>query len=132
MLTPLIDFNREQAGESRREPIAIMLRDPDTGAYCGGLIGQISFDWLFVSLLFVPEAARGQDLGTRLLEQAEQLARAKGCLGLWLDTYSFQAPDFYLRRGFEPFGQIDDHPVGGRRTFFRKRLADQAAGVPSG
>ena len=47
-------------------------------------------------------------LGSALIERAEALARAKDCVGMWLDTYTYQAPDFYPRHGFEEFGRIKD------------------------
>jgi ribosomal protein S18 acetylase RimI-like enzyme len=53
---------------------------------------------------------------------AEDLAREMNCIGIWLDTFDFQAPEFYRRLGFSEFGQIEDHPPGHRRFFMRKRL----------
>jgi len=53
-----------------------------------------------VELLFVPPELRSQALDARLLARAEAVARAKSCTGIWLDTYSFQAPGFYLKQGY--------------------------------
>jgi GNAT superfamily N-acetyltransferase len=80
------------------------------------------YRWLFVELLFVPASMRGQGLGTELMRQAESVARARGCHGIWLDTFSFQAPDFYERLGFDRFGTIDAYPLQHSRLFFQKRL----------
>jgi hypothetical protein len=44
------------------------------------------------------------------------------CVGIWVDTYGFQARGFYEKLGYELFGTIDDHPRGSHRFFFRKRL----------
>ena len=93
----------------------------------GGLWGRVSYDWLFVELLFVPEAARGADLGTALLAKAEEVARARGCVGIRLDTYSFQAPDFYRRLGFEIVGSFPDYPKGYSQIFLRKPLKARRA-----
>ena len=54
--------------------------------------------------------------------EAERIARANGCVGIWLDTYEFQARGFYEKLGFEVFGSLKDHPVGHRRFFLRKRF----------
>jgi GNAT superfamily N-acetyltransferase len=75
-----------------------------------------------VELLAVPEEHRGAGYGIRLMEQAERIARVNECIGLWLDTYEFQARGFYEKLGFEVFGTLDDHPVGQRRFFLRKRF----------
>ncbi len=73
-------------------------------------------------LLFVPETLRSQNLGTRLLETAESEAKARGCVGAWLDTLSTRASRFYQRRGYRICGQIEDLPRGNTRFFFSKRL----------
>jgi GNAT superfamily N-acetyltransferase len=118
---PLAAYNTAAAGPLHYEPLAIMLRD-DYGTAVGGLWGQLYYDWLFIELLFVPESVRGQRFGTRLLAHAEAMAREKGCVGIWLDSFSFQAPGFYLKHGFEAWGTLENHPRGHRRVFLRKRL----------
>ncbi len=120
IMKPLRAFNEAQAGPLRYAPYAIMVRDPATGEDAGGLYGHFYFDWLFVELLVVPEALRGRNLGTRLMDAAEDEARRRGCVGVWLDTFSFQAPAFYAARGYEVFGALEDYPIGKRRIFLRK------------
>ncbi len=122
ILQPLLAFNQASGARPDYAPIAIMLKDTDGGASLGGLWGQLYYDWLFVELLFVAEPARRQGFGTKLVAAAEAIARQQGCVGVWLDSFSFQAPGFYLKQGFEAFGTLDDYPIGRKRVFFRKRL----------
>jgi ribosomal protein S18 acetylase RimI-like enzyme len=77
---------------------------------------------LFISLLFVPTALRGQKLGERLMAQAEAAAANRGCTGVWLDTFSFQARGFYQRLGYDVFGEIPNYPPGHARYFMKKHL----------
>ena len=65
---------------------------------------------------------RGQGLGTRLLALAEEEGIKRGCISAFLDSLSFQAPDFYLKRGYEIWGELKDLPVGHRRIFLQKKL----------
>jgi GNAT superfamily N-acetyltransferase len=62
-------------------------------------------------------------VGSRLIADAEQAARGEGCIGAWLDTFSFQARGFYEKQGYRVVGEIPDHPVGGARYFLSKLFA---------
>jgi GNAT superfamily N-acetyltransferase len=122
ILEPLRAYNAAQAGDGKSEKFALFVRDEHTDAVIGGLHGRILYSWLFIELLVVPEQIRGQRMGSQLMGMAENLARERGCVGVWLDTFDFQAPDFYRKRGYEAFGQLDDYPPGHQRLFFQKRL----------
>ena len=67
----------------------------------GGLWGRTVYDWLFVEHLFVPEHLRGRGLGTALMRKAEEVAIARDCIGVCLDTFDFNAPGFYRKLGYE-------------------------------
>ncbi|MBT0669482.1 GNAT family N-acetyltransferase [Novosphingobium profundi] len=121
VLAPLRAYNLARGGDPRLRPVAVLLTDEE-GNHRGGLWGKCSYDWLFVELLCVPEDVRGQDLGTALMARAEVIAREQGCIGIWLDTFEFQARGFYEKLGFSVCGQIEDHPLGQRRYFLQKRL----------
>jgi ribosomal protein S18 acetylase RimI-like enzyme len=41
---------------------------------------------------------------------------------MWVTTFTFQAPGFYERLGFEKCGEIADHPIGQSRLFYMRRL----------
>jgi hypothetical protein len=59
-----------------------------------------------------------------LLESAEQEAGTRGCKIIFLSTYSFQAPGFYQKLGYELAGQVDDFPPGHQYCFLVKRLTE--------
>jgi GNAT superfamily N-acetyltransferase len=69
-----------------------------SGKVQGGLRGQTSWSWGTIDVLSVARTYRRQGVGSRLLAKAEEIARSRGCLGIRLDTTSFQAPDFYRRQ----------------------------------
>ncbi|KAF2391470.1 GNAT family N-acetyltransferase [Pseudomonas frederiksbergensis] len=121
ILAPLRTYNAAQAGLAKPEPVALLVRD-DNGEILGGLYGRVFYQWLFIELLSVPEEGRGLGLGSKLMQMAEELALEKKCVGIWLDTFSFQAPEFYKKLGYSEFGQIVDYPPGHKRHFFQKRL----------
>lgn len=122
VLRPLRAYNMAQAGDPKPEAIALLVRSEDSDEVIGGLYGEIFYRWLFIELLAIPDQARGQGIGSQLMNMAEEVAREKGCTGIWLDTFSFQAPDFYRKHGYSQFGKLDVYPAEHKRLFFQKRL----------
>jgi len=121
ILAPLRAYNVAQAGDPRIRPVVLSVIDA-AGQTAGGLWGRLGYDWMFIELLVVPEAARGSGIGRQLMALAEARAREEQCVGIWLDTYAFQARGFYEKLGFSVFGTIDDYPRGQQRFFMEKRL----------
>ncbi|MGX1187078.1 GNAT superfamily N-acetyltransferase [Pseudomonas sp. F-14 TE3623] len=121
ILTPLRTYNAAKAGATVSEQIALLVRN-DSDEILGGLYGRVFYQWFFIELLSVPELARGQGMGSKLMQMAEDLAREKECVGIWLDTFDFQAPEFYKKHGYSELGHIADYPPGHKRFFFQKRL----------
>lgn len=121
ILAPLRAHNDAAAGPTERHEVALVVRD-DAGAIIGGLWGATGYRWMFVQYLALPPDARGKGQGRALMLAAEQEARRLGCIGVWLDTYSFQARGFYEKLGYRAFGQIDDYPPGASRFFLAKRI----------
>nr|WP_241022007.1 GNAT family N-acetyltransferase [Burkholderia sp. Ac-20353] len=99
-----------------------MLRNPDTNEVIGGLYGKISYRWLLIDLVSVPEQMRNQGIGERLMRMAEEIAQKKHCIGIRLETFSFQAPGFYRKLGYSEFGRLADYPPGHTRFYFQKTL----------
>jgi GNAT superfamily N-acetyltransferase len=114
-------FNVAKAGPYGEQTLALVIRD-ETGEITGGLWGEAFYDWFFVKLLIVPAALRGTGTGAKLLAEAERVAIARGCAGIWLDTFEFQARGFYEKQGYTLFGTLPDHPRGMSRFFMQKRL----------
>lgn len=111
ILAPLIAYNDRYAGPSGYKPLALLLRDP-SGKTIGGLSARSQYDWLYIELLSIPEELRRKGVGSDLIRRAETVAAERGCVGVWLDTYEFQARGFYEKLGYEIFGTLDDHLRG--------------------
>ncbi len=107
------------------EPVVLKIEEDSTqerGKIIAGLVGYTNWQWLYIETLAVDAAYRGMGLGRKLVEQAEHIASERACRGVWVDTFTFQSPEFYLRLGYKPFGQLEDFPEGEQRVFLRKVL----------
>jgi GNAT superfamily N-acetyltransferase len=114
-------FNESRwPGHQPWRPLAVFARDRES--IVGGLSGETYSGWLFIRYLWVSETLRARGIGRELMSGAELRALERGAHSAWVDTFSFQAPGFYRKLGYEAFGELD-YPPGRKRIFFRKRLA---------
>ena len=100
-------------------PLAVFVRSD--GGVVAGLAGETYCGWLFIRYLWISEDLRGRGVGRKLMARAEACARDRGCHSAWVDTFSFQAPGFYRKLGYEEFGRLD-YPPDHQRHFLKKRL----------
>ena len=121
ILEPLSAHNDAAAGPGGWATLAVTVRDA-AGEVVGGLWGRTGYGFVFVELLALGPA-RGGGLGREVMALAEAEARRRGLVGMWLDTWTFQAPGFYQKLGFTECGRITEYPPGHDRIFYVKRFA---------
>lgn len=115
------EYNDQQAGDDNSQRVCFVLQSPDQ-EIVGGVIGVVYWDWFSLDLMWIQEEFRGRGYGHRLLTLAEEEARKRGARHVHLDTFSFQAPEFYKKRGYEVFGELHDFPRGHQRYYMKKQL----------
>jgi ribosomal protein S18 acetylase RimI-like enzyme len=112
----------------RELPLQVWALDEE-GNLAGGLVGHTWTTWLHVTYLWVDTRYRGRGLGSHLLAKAEHTAREeRACANARLETWDFQAPDFYRRQGYEVVCVIPDYPPGVTEYTLTKRLSTVAPG----
>jgi GNAT superfamily N-acetyltransferase len=117
-------FNVEQIGAYAYEDFQLYARD-SAGQVVGGLFGHSGMGWLYIDYLWLDDGQRRHGLGQQLLHGAEDEARRRGCQGVFLYTYSFQAPGFYHKQGYQLMGTLEDCPPGHQRYYLKKSLTAQ-------
>ena len=118
----LTDHTAAIFDEKSNTPVAFFLRD-ENGEIVGGVNGNYgSFGWLYVNALWVDESLRGKGFGNDLMDKIENEAHRHGCRKAFLNTMSFQAPEFYKNRGYRVFGELENFPGEHSRIFLRKDL----------
>ena len=118
-------FNRGFLGDTGFSRVCFFIRS-EPGEIVAGLVGSTYAGWLFVADLWVHTELRRRGIGTELLARAEQRAVELGCHSVRLDTFSFQAPEFYPRFVYRLYGALD-YPPRHRRYFLWKPLSPAAA-----
>ncbi len=119
----LYEFNSAATGIGEGAWLAFFVRD-EADRIVAGICGNTWGGCAEIRQFWVEESRRGQGLGTRLLAAAEEEARRRGCRQIFLMTFSFQAPAFYARRGFEVVAVVNDHPRGHRNLLLLKNLGE--------
>lgn len=121
----ITDFNIKIASELPRAEIHRL--DFAVKNAVGQLLGGIQsyrVNWgiLHVELIYVYDDYRNQGIATTLLNHVEKIAKDHKCHLSHLDTFDFQAKDFYLRHGYSVFGILENAPKGHNRYYMKKDL----------
>ena len=66
----------------------------------GGLTGVTFYGSLYIDMLWVDQALRGQGWGTKLMHEAERVGKERGALFITLNTMDWEALPFYEKMGF--------------------------------
>ena len=96
----------------------------DEGEIIAGCLAKM-YCWnvIYVDILWIDEAYRKQGLGSKLLKEIERIAVEEDCTLIHLDTFDFQAKDFYIKHGYEVFGVLEDCPKEHCRYYLKKKLS---------
>ena len=116
----LFRYNVEKMRKQKHKSFAISLRDKKE--VVGGIVGEVWMTVLFIQLFWIDQQFRGKGHGKALIEAIEDQARNFGAVRAYVDTMSFQAPDFYRACDYEALGTIDGYPGGVTRHWFTKAL----------
>lgn len=120
----VIEHNMENLPDQLKTPnenVSFVLKDELKGIK-GGITANIFWHHMHIESLWVDKSIREEGYGSELLKKMEFLAIDKGCRLISLDTFSFQAPEFYKDHGYEVFGTIENHPKGFNQYFLIKRF----------
>jgi len=116
----LIKSYEAQFGERDKE-FSIFLKN-DLGKVFGGIQAMFDSEAIYIEALWIEENLRKQGYGKKLLAAAEKEAIKNGCRFSLVDTWDFQAEEFYLKNGYEKIGELKNYWHGHSKLFFRKKL----------
>ena len=120
----LVDYNFSKV-PPMQEPVFVSINrviKGVNGEVLAGINSMIYWDYLHIDILWVKEAFRTEGFGSILLEEAERVAKGKGCKLITLETFDFQAKDFYLKHGYEIIGVLDGCPFEHKVYYMKKGI----------
>ncbi|NKF49387.1 GNAT family N-acetyltransferase [Shewanella sp. WXL01] len=121
LISGLKRHRTEHMGPEEPLPLGLTIKDTQ-GKVIGGIGGRTIYrNWL-IEVLWIDDSLRGQGYGRKLIEQAEELAKQRGCVVAQLDTLEFQAADFYQKMGFEVVGTVPAFEGSPARYFMLKHF----------
>ena len=117
----LDEYNHRAADLAAIYKLACFARLP-SGEIAGGAVGRYWGTACELQQIWVRQDYRNSGVGKRLMELFERRAQEHGCTLLYLDTFSFQAPNFYLKLGYEVACEFPGFPGGVSKFIMQKKL----------
>lgn len=121
----IVEYNLSKVPLKQQVPFLWINRviENTNGEIIAGILSKMyCWNCLYIDVLWIKEEYRKDGLGSRLLKEIEKIAKDKGRHLIHLDTFDFQAKDFYIKHGYEVFGTLDECPQGHKRYYMKKRI----------
>ncbi|MED1116996.1 GNAT family N-acetyltransferase [Bacillus paramycoides] len=120
----VIEYNQKHLSNEEKTPsekVSFIVKN-EKEEIVGGITAIIFWHHVHVDFLWVSEEYRHEGYGSKLMNLIEEVAIEKECRLINLDTFSFQAPNFYKKHGYTVIGMSEDHPKGHNHYYLEKRL----------
>ena len=121
----LVEYNLGQVPKTQKIDfinINKKIVDKNNNIIAGCIAKMYCWNVIYIDILWVDENYRRHGLGTKLLNEIERIALEEKCSLIHLDTFDFQARDFYVKQGYEVFGVLDDCPKNHYRYYLKKKF----------
>ncbi|WP_211745754.1 GNAT family N-acetyltransferase [Paenibacillus sp. Marseille-Q4541] len=120
----LYGYNVRATNGLLQEPgqsIHLYLKNPDSEVV-GGIFCESWLYGLYIDVLWISEDYRNAGYGRQMLLEAERRGKEIGCLFAHTSTFSYQAPSFYEKNGYEIYGVNDAFPQNIKQYYLKKQL----------
>jgi GNAT superfamily N-acetyltransferase len=121
----LVEFNQENVPFQQKDAymsLSFIMKD-ENSLVIGGINATLyCWNLMYIDVLYIEGLYRRKGYGKMLVAKAEAKARQNGGYMSHLDTFDWQAKEFYENIGYEVFGILDNCPRGHKRYFMKKNL----------
>lgn len=116
----VLEFNQKIIGEIPSE-YSVFAKNRGN-EIIGGAKVYVHSQSIYIDILWVAEEHRQKSIGTKILSKVENEALKRNIPCSTVDTFDFQAEDFYLKNGYLRIGVIPKFIEGHDRIFLKKEL----------
>jgi len=99
LIDGLDEHAKEKKGLPAVEPFGFYIKEGEK--VLGGMQGILLYGVMHIQLFWISKELRGKGMGTQLYESAQAFAKEKKCSMIMLETFDFNALDFYKKLGFK-------------------------------
>ncbi|MFC3909299.1 GNAT family N-acetyltransferase [Legionella dresdenensis] len=117
----IIDFNKRYLHEKASQ-FNVLARDDKNHCIIGGASVWQHSDALYIDILWLEEGYRRQKLGTEIINTIAEQANKNNIKKLYVDTYDFQAVDFYVKQGFLIIAEVKNYLLEHDLVYLKKEL----------
>ena len=96
----LLSNAKERKGMEPMRTVSVMVKTADNKSL-GGLTGNTFYGCLYVGMLWIDPSIRKLGIGSKLMQEAEKIAKSRGCTFATVNTMDFEALPFYQKLGYE-------------------------------
>ena len=120
----IIEYAAQQKGQDPIELFSFFIRDKNN-KIMGGCGGEMMYGHLYIGHLWIAASLRGQGYGRALMKAVEELALKNKCNFMAVNTFDWEALDFYKRFGF--FVEFERHGFLHNSVFYylRKNISPE-------
>jgi GNAT superfamily N-acetyltransferase len=121
----LVEFNKANVPFQQKDAwigLSFVLKDDAGNVFAGVSATLYCWNVMYVDILYVDDGHRGKGYGRLLMDKAETKAKSLGGYMSHLDTFDWQAKDFYEHQGYVVFGVLENCPPGHNRYYMKKDL----------
>lgn len=121
MVDGMLSYHAQKGHPRKTETYSVTLKNKE-GKLVGCVIVTFLWNGMHIDTLWVEESLRGKGYGRKLMEMAEKEGSKRGATIAYTDTFTWQAPEFYKKMGYEEYGKLEDFPPGNSLTYFYKKI----------
>lgn len=121
LVAGMLSYHASKGHPRKVDKFSITIKD-ENGKLAGCVMATCLYNGMEITSLWVDEDARGRGLGQKLMELVEAEGKKRGMSFAYTNTFTWQAPEFYEKLGYQLYGKLENFPTDNQLSYYRKDL----------